>query len=498
MHSCFSRRIRLSFRRRVRAAIDIMAGRRTALDISTEGVADDPRVNFGLGNFGDASIQDVNREFAAVREPIGKFVVFGVAEDMFDQWFQVDDTRTEGADKEFDRKVQEALRELQAKEKFMRGCGMERMHGWAIIAVGFEGNSDLSAEASEIAKIDHLHVYPKTQVTPKEDTNKESERFGLPDTYIINRGKAASSTSTSTSATVAGDITIHHSRVIHLAPYLKWDSDYEGESRLDVCMDDITILRNMRWAFGETMWRTGAGFIDVTIQGLTPRDRKVWIAAGKFRNLNTRTSMIHSEKESLEFKGPAGHALNPQEYYKPIMESLAIATEIPEPILRGAQAGTLTGSEVNVGEYWNTVSKAQKLYEPYLRWLIDRLKASGQIDSDVEDYEFKWLGGYELNVKDAAWAKLTEENARVAQLAYMTPDEVRDESDKELDPLPDGQGEKLITLGRVEEPVLPGGVESTIEVDEADVAMFKNVLKEVSQEAKKKLDLKIDGILEED
>ena len=69
-----------------------------------------------------------------------------------------------------------------------------------------------------------------------------------------------------------------------------------------------------------------------------------------------------------------------------------------------------------------------------------------QPDPVVVDYEIVWNSGFELSAIDEARADLIEEQANQTRLQYKTVDEVR--SDNNLDPLPLGQGEVVISLSK--------------------------------------------------
>src|SRR3989304_2495565 len=91
-----------------------------------------PQVSTALGaGFGD-EIADVDREFAAEREPVAHFLTFGIANDVFDKWFKIDDPSTEGGDPKIDEHVQTALTKLKTKSIFTKALEYERTYGWSL------------------------------------------------------------------------------------------------------------------------------------------------------------------------------------------------------------------------------------------------------------------------------------------------------------------------------------------------------------------------------
>jgi hypothetical protein len=116
--------------------------------------------------------------------------------------------------------------------------------------------------------------------------------------------------------------------------------------------------------------------------------------------------------------------------------------------LRGAQAGALTGSEVNEREYFGYISDQQTLYEPTVWELIDRLMDTGQI-SKVEDYRVVWQSGLELSEKDEAAVELQLAQVRNLKTGWMTIDEVR--AEEGLGALPNGAGAVVLGVKKAEQ-----------------------------------------------
>lgn len=120
----------------------------------------------------------------------------------------------------------------------------------------------------------------------------------------------------------AGQTKLHFTRVIHGATRLL-NHPYKGMSVLEPVYDDLTVLRNIRWGLGQTLFRYGSGFPDVEVKGAKRKQLDDLEASQQFKNLQARTYFLHSDDTKLEFKGVAGKALNPEPYYFPIMENIA-------------------------------------------------------------------------------------------------------------------------------------------------------------------------------
>lgn len=352
-----------------------------------------PRSGTGAGGEYGADITNSLRTFAVTREPVAYRVVFTIAHDIFDNWFeiQIEGDEESEASQKLDQMIQKKLSKLKAKQEFTRMSVFERAYGWAIIVLGYSDTGKTLATPTEnIKDLLELKAYSPTQITVSEsdlEQDPNNPRFGFPKYYNIKRaGK------------LQGEVKVHYSRVIPFANRL-FGHDWQGQSTLDPIWDDLNVLRNIRWSMGQTMYRYGSGFPDITFTGAELDDINTWIDSGAFQNLNARTYFAHSEDQTMEFKGLAGHALDPMNYYLPPMEHISCGTGIPLNILRGAQAGQLTGSEVNQMEYYGVISDEQSGYEDGIRQLIDiilGLNPDGRRVNPVQ-YKFKWLGGFELD-----------------------------------------------------------------------------------------------------
>ena len=393
-------------------------------------------------NFGMA-LNERDLILAVRREPVANRIVFQVAHDVFDNWFRVEELGDK-PDPGFDVAVQRVLDELDAKSVFSEMAAYERLFGWAIIALSFmDFGGNPAQPVLEPRKILELFPYSSLQFSvdaSDEDKDPSSERFGLPLLYTVRREVNGVPSK------------LHYTRVIHSATRLL-EHPYRGMSVLEPVYDDLTVLRNIRWGLGQTMFRYGSGFPDVEVKGAKKKDLDDLEATQQFKNLQARTYFLHSDNTKLEFKGVAGRALNPEPYYLPIMESISAGSGVPLAVLRGAQAGALTGSEVNEREYFKLISDAQSRYEPAVRQLIDALIACGQIRykwNVNRGYRVVWLGAFEMSEQTKASVELQKAQARNLEMAWMTVDEVR--AEQGLPELEGGVGKEVVGLRKPSPP----------------------------------------------
>lgn len=391
-----------------------------------------PQAGTGGGGEYGAAITNAHREFAVTREPVAHRMVFTVAHDVWDNWFKLKLSGTEEnaeaeASTQFDKHVQDELRRLRAKEELTRLSVFERGFGWAILAVGYKGSTDHSkpVKKDEAAEIEEIVPYGPLQIS-KVDTvqDPKNPRYGLPEVYQVRREGSV------------GNLNVHWTRCIHVATR-RFKHFYEGLSVLDPVWDRIVELRNICWGMGQTMFRYGSGFPDITFTNAELEQIEDYISSGAFSNISARSYFVHNENQKLEFKGAAANALNPEQYYLPIMEQISMGSGIPLAILKGAQAGALTGSEVNEREYWGLISDEQSAYEPAVRDLVGKILG---VDAEENEFTFDWKSGMELTELEKMDLELKRLQALQIQMQFMTRNEVRAKFDSKLKKLSQEQG----------------------------------------------------------
>jgi hypothetical protein len=432
-----------------------------------------PQVDTDEGaGFGD-TIADSDRAFAAMREPVAHFLTFGVAADITEKWFIINDPDTEESDPALDRTTQSALDKLQFKKHLTEAIESERVYGESLLVGGFSDAKtvgELKNPLKSGSELLQLAVYPTTKDNLKfkefevysKDQDPNSPRYGEPVTYKLNRGGGSY-------------LIIHYTRVCQVK------TRSSATSVLDPIWDDLTCGRNIRWGASQWMYRTGGGFPVVGFPaGTTADELETYHDTAAFRNLMSRTAIFVSQNSTnendgmtFEFKGAAGHALDPMPFFKTNIEQIAIATGIPQAKLVGAQAGAVTGSEVNMQDYYKVVSREQAKIEPVVRWVVNRLAESGQLTivkaavdrrsegyqvgllkkmlrrvirrdyrhKTAENYVIEWNSAFELSELDTAQVEQLQVQANQGKLDYMTIDEVR--AEENLDPLPNGEGASL-------------------------------------------------------
>lgn len=363
--------------------------------------------------------------WAVQNEPVSHFLVHLMSRDVFDNWFTVDDSKTEGPDPALDEKVQILLTKVKAKQAFLKTLEYDRLYGKALLVGGFndaQSEEDLAMPLSANAELLELGVFHKYGIVREErNEDPDSEAYGETLRYELDRGKGHR-------------FTVHTTRCYLLSKL--------GYSVLQPVWGDLTSLRNVRWSLGQTMYRVGSGFAVIKIPtAASPEQLKKWAESGNFTDIMHRTFILLGKDMEFKFEGAAQAVVDPQPFYQGTLEAISIGSGVPEPILRGAQAGALTGSEVNERKYFKLISSIQSDCDEMVRWVCDKLVAG--LARARTDYTINWVSGYETSPLEQAQESLTNEQANAIKLKYMTVDEVRARAADDLEPLPNGEGAKI-------------------------------------------------------
>lgn len=398
-------------------------------------------------SWGQEEVDDATLLFASQREPVVRLLVSGIADDIFDNWFKIKDPKNPN-NQALDDAVQRVLLKLNAKQELIRLFIFERRYGTAVLLLGYTAFNDTSWKTPVYetsvglntpqgfmgdGEILQITPYPWSKIqVDRVDEDTSSLRFGLPEIYKINRGSEGDTSASISTSLIETEV--NWSRLIHTATRLD-EHPFEGESVVKAVYDDATGFRNSRWGQYETMFRVGGGFPVLTFPWATKEQIAAWIATGQMQHLNRRGYFVAGEEgETIEFVGPKGVSLDPAPYNEMALEALSMGSRIPKDILRGASAGTISGSDVNERQKYQMISSEQSLVEPVVRELINRLIDTGQIAYEdgrrgevTRDFVIDWNYPEIVNEKDRATIDFLAERAKTERMNYLTVNELRDQ-----------------------------------------------------------------------
>jgi hypothetical protein len=168
---------------------------------------------------------------------------------------------------------------------------------------------------------------------------------------------------------------IHRDRVIHLTwnPEVDGDYDddgvrryeladnhttlgqYEGDSILIPSYDLLKGIAKGNWSIMQALFRNASHMYTVTLP-TDADDNDMDQALGVTSNINAKSALVFPDGYEVD-QHESGNELEPQEYFDVIFNQVCAGQEMTKSVLFGTQAGTVSGSETDIKNYFNKVER---------------------------------------------------------------------------------------------------------------------------------------------
>jgi hypothetical protein len=295
------------------------------------------------------------------RNQLAHNIVFSVSLDAFNANFVVQDHKGE-VNTVLNERVHE-LYDLHIHLPLLKCFVYARLYGSAGLLIGYRDAKKFEEQANPHEKIEYLFAIPPKWVTEKVAVKDSLGNISLPpelDYYVL----------------ATPYLKIHASRIVHLQP-LSIEEDLEGESALYPIFDALTVLKNMDWSCGQTMFRHGAGLVTV-VAGEGSSQEQVDAIDETVTEINAKTVVTFPPGVKIETHRPS--ALDPAPYYSVISNQIAGGANIPVSILLGAQKGALEAATKDRKDYADMLASMRAtVITPALTALIQKFQLSGQL-----------------------------------------------------------------------------------------------------------------------
>ena len=288
----------------------------------------------------------------------------------------------------------------------VQGTRLERVESGSYLHLIYSGGASLESKPGDNAKLEEIIAKPKKDIVKTEyEKDPMSPLYAKPISYEVT--------------TKGGNKTVHASRLWPLVS-ASLDDD-EPTSILYSLADQLYLMGNQDWAFGQLPWKYAAGFNVAYLPNDATDPEYDEFEADFFPNENNlyviRKGPTPELSYDFEFKYPGGH-VDPKEYTARMWDEVAGGSGIPKCILFGTEAGAVTGSEINVRDYMKTIAR---LREQRFEWLLRKLYPILREHNDIdipEDVVDEWPSVWELN--DNEQAELDVKRARAIHTTAMT------------------------------------------------------------------------------
>ncbi|MGP5875132.1 DUF1073 domain-containing protein [Listeria monocytogenes] len=339
--------------------------------------------------------------------------------------------------KEIKKAIESKWRKLKTKDRFQKLYADQRLYGDGFLSIGVVSNSPDQAHLNtpidlrKIKSIPYVNTF-NTQKVNQLYFNQDmfSEHFGEVEFFGVNRvsqlgEEILSGTTASTSEQ------IHRSRIIH-EQGLRFEGETKGRSIFESLYDIITVMDTSLWSVGQILYDFAFKVYKTDgVEGLDKDDKANLTAMLDFMFRTEALAIIKSDEElSKESTNVTGM----KDLLDYGWDYLAGAVRMPKTVLKGQEAGTLTGAQYDVMNYYARVSSIQEnRLRPQLEYLTRLLMwASDDCGKSIDPDSFEWAIEFNplwnLDGKtDAEVRKLTAEADQIYIVnGVLSPDEVQE------------------------------------------------------------------------
>ena len=290
---------------------------------------------------------------------------------------------------------------LCVRDIFKQGYLLSKTRGYCLIALGFKDGSESAMEEPEsVSDLVYLHAIPRSAVHEIHiDKDPSSETYGEITAYTLYIPTESAST----------QVKFPASRFIHWKnPFV--DDDPEGISMFVPLFDKYSVKKNLDFAMGQVP-KTMARPIPMLGCPDDADQEEVDAAELSFKQFTTSSQYIYPLGYKPELMA-TNIALNPEPYTDYVLGTIAAGSVGSKVALLGVEAGAVTGSEVNMQEWYSAVSDDQRNYiEPRLRELVLVMQKWKLIPEG--DFWFEWEALFEMDDNEKADVAL--KNAQAVQ-----------------------------------------------------------------------------------
>lgn len=232
------------------------------------------------------------------------------------------------------------------------------------------------------------------------EQNAGNERYGLPLTYNI--------TITSPGDLASSSLTVHHSRVIHVAFGLL-ESETEGTPELEVIYNRLMDLEKLVGGSAEMFWRGARpgykGKIDKDYEMSDPEKAELQEQFDEYEH-NLRRFLVSA---GVDYEALSQQIADPISHVDVQIQMISAAKGIPKRILVGSERGELASSQDKNSWFELIDARREEKAEPIIvRPLVDRCILYGILPKpQTGDYSVKWSD---------LWAPSEKEKAEVGKI----------------------------------------------------------------------------------
>ncbi|EAE1941530.1 DUF1073 domain-containing protein [Listeria monocytogenes] len=339
--------------------------------------------------------------------------------------------------KEMKKNIESKWRKLKTKDRFQKLYADKRLYGDGFLSIGVVSSNREQADLSTaidpktIKSIPYINTFNTQKVTQLYlNQDMFSEHFGEVEFFEVNRvsqlgEEILSGTTASTSEQ------IHRSRIIH-EQGLRFEGETKGRSIFESLYDIITVMDTSLWSVGQILYDFAFKVYKTDDIDTLNKDDKANLTA--MLDFMFRTEALAIIKGDEQLTKESTNVSGMKDLLDYGWDYLAGAVRMPKTVLKGQEAGTLTGAQYDVMNYYARVSSIQEnRLRPQLEYLTRLLMWASEdggpsIDPDSFEWAIEFNPLWNLDSKtDAEVRKLTAEADQIYIVnGVLDPDEVKE------------------------------------------------------------------------
>lgn len=299
-------------------------------------------------------------EKLARKDPIAHRLTYIVAQDVVENWFDIVNEKGEILE-ELNKEAQKFSNTFGLMEILTEWLANSYWSGWSILI--------------DWAKVRNFNPRKRFQTFHINNTEIIPDSLGDPDFYRITREMG----------TTYSILNVPHKAVFHLTTDKAGDNQWERDSHLKSVYFEVVVLSNMRYNTDRLFNRNSSGFPTISSDD-EMEDQEISDWQQTFKYWNTLGGILLPNGRKLEFASDKGKLLDPNVYFKPLIESISAGTGYPSSILTGAPQGARASAQYDQTNYYKIVTGLQGKFTPSVRNFYIREK----VLPDDGDWTIGW------------------------------------------------------------------------------------------------------------
>lgn len=348
------------------------------------------------------------------------------AEDVTRSWFTL-----KMKDDKLKSQIMNKLRDLKARDAFKKMRSYERLRGDGFIALGVTQSSAFELkdplDFQKLKRVDYLHPFSSTKVNQfVMNEDMFSPTYGQVEQFQINRRSRLG-----VSTDNIGQDFVHHSRLIH-DQTRRLEDEHRGQPLLEPLYDIITVLDTSLWSVGQILY--DFAFKIYKSDGVEDLNAEQKNELGMILDYMFRTEALAIIGKDEELRKEVTNTTGIKDLLDYVWDMLAGAARMPKTVIKGQEAGTITGAQYDVMNYYSRIAAQQENeLRPHIENLIRMLlwstdELGGRLDPEKIEWEVSFNPLWEVDSKtDAEIRKIIAETDEIyIQNGVVGTDEIRE------------------------------------------------------------------------